>query len=195
MPNIIIDDVLTTSVLSKLQHPIKLVKKSIMGEIPYIIGITGAPGVGKTTTAKILHEYISTMGIISYRAGLEDFYFSKEKREELGIKWHALPGTHDTAELINILHGIKNKKKIKNIPRYCMVNDIPILPTEVNNVINCFILEGWFLNTNINEYSRIAEYIDYLIYLDADYVMLKNGDFKEKKHIEQILMADIPLSK
>jgi D-glycerate 3-kinase len=72
---------------------------------PYIIGITGSPGAGKTTLSNSLKTVISSKGINCLILCIDDFYLSKLQRIKLSRDVHPLcltrgvPGTHN----INLL--------------------------------------------------------------------------------------------
>ena len=88
--------------LSKKQNP------------PFIVGIRGAPGSGKSTLSqkikKYLNEDLNTKTIV---ISLDDIYKTKREREEMAEKIHPLfktrgvPGTHDVNLGIKILNDLR----------------------------------------------------------------------------------------
>jgi pantothenate kinase-related protein Tda10 len=173
--------------LSKLWSAIALAKQNISKKSSFIIGITGPPGVGKTTTARIITEVLSSEGFCTHMASLEDFYLPEEDRKALGIKWRASPGSHDTQKLISILRNIKARNSRVLLPRYDMASDCILPSSEVKEIIDCFVLEGWLLKTHIEGYKEIASYIDFLIYLDTEVTYAKKWRFQREESFRKTL--------
>ena len=151
-----------------LYQPIsKIADANKKGDV-IIVGITGPPGVGKTTLSRVLYNFLKQRGYECLLMSLEDFYFSKEERKTHGIPVRAIPGSHKLDEIENLFKNIRNGKKIDSVPQYCMVNDIPLEPLIVGTIMNILIFEGWILKTDIPDYKFISNNLDYLIYLDAE---------------------------
>jgi pantothenate kinase-related protein Tda10 len=165
----------------KLDEPFKIARNKHAKNEPCILGITGPPGIGKTTLSNAFISKLSEIGIHAYSVAIDDFYFPLEKRLEKGIKWRALPGSHDLECLLKMLKDIKNKNIIRTIPRYSLVHDCPRESENVNGVISCLIFDGWFLQSELPGYCEIAEYLDYLIYLDAKIEYVKKWRYQREE--------------
>lgn len=134
---------------------------------PYILGINGAQGSGKTTFSKILkmvieNLYHRSVVIIS----LDDFYLSKSDRQILGETVHPLlstrgvPGTHDTARIINFLNSIDAHQFPLTIPIFDKSIDDQKNQSEWKTITNkpdVILFEGWCMGaTAENEISLQA---------------------------------------
>ncbi len=68
---------------------------------PFVLGIAGSQGSGKTTLARILGTSLEAAGRRVARLSLDDLYLTKAERRELARREHPLletrgvPGTHD----------------------------------------------------------------------------------------------------
>jgi type I pantothenate kinase len=167
--------------LDRLHEPLALAQDKHEKNEPYILGITGPPGIGKTTLSNALISLLSQIGIHAHTVAIDDFYFPLEKRLERGVKWRALPGSHDLDSILKLLKDIKGRIPIQTIPRYSLIYDYPIEPEKINNVINCLILDGWILHSELPGYCEISEYLDYLIYLDAEVEHVKKWRFQREE--------------
>jgi D-glycerate 3-kinase len=73
---------------------------------PGTIGISGAPGSGKTTLSRALIQGLKESGVPACLLSLDDYYLSRAERAQLATKIHPLllhrgvPGTHDLGRLL-----------------------------------------------------------------------------------------------
>jgi type I pantothenate kinase len=162
---------------------------------PFILGVSGAVAVGKSTTSRILQALLSgwpthkNVALIS----TDNFLFSNE---ELGkrnlMEKKGFPESYDLKALLKFVQDIKSGKSSIEIPVYSH-EFYDILPNEkilVENP-NILILEG----LNVLQVAPVAEkrpkifisdYFDFSIYVDADIKVAKKWflkrflDFKEK---------------
>ena len=93
---------------------------------PYIVGLSGGQGTGKTTISSIisiiLREYFK-LNVFTF--SIDDFYKTREERFILSKKVHPLlmvrgvPGTHDINIVIEFFKMLKGKKfKSIKLPRF-----------------------------------------------------------------------------
>jgi len=77
------------------------------------IGISGAPGSGKSTLSRALVFCLDTEGIPAFRLSLDDYYFGRAERARLAREIHPLfqqrgvPGTHDLGKLLTDLDRLR----------------------------------------------------------------------------------------
>lgn len=123
---------------------------------PFLIGINGAQGTGKSTLAKLLSCLLTGNGHRVVNLSLDDFYYSKAKRQELADEIHPLlssrgvPGTHDVdlaLQLLAQLAGAGPEQQVtlpgfdKSVDDCLAVDDCE----KVRGPIDILILEGWFI--------------------------------------------------
>ena len=76
---------------------------------PLLIGVNGAQGTGKSTLANLLSSLLTCSGQRVANLSIDDFYYSKAKRQELANEIHPLlrsrgvPGTHDVDLALHVL--------------------------------------------------------------------------------------------
>ena len=106
-----------TSAFKAYQVVIDDVLARLKTKKPFILGINGSQGSGKSTTAAFLQHALQTIYHLNVvNISLDDFYLSKHARHEKSKKVHPLfatrgvPGTHDTElALITIQNIILGK--------------------------------------------------------------------------------------
>jgi D-glycerate 3-kinase len=123
---------------------------------PWLLGIGGAPGTGKSTLARLLaHLARSTGAQEPFVLSLDDYYQSRERRSRLAAEVHPLllhrgvPGTHDVERLFRdvdaLLHGLA---PVVETPCFDKSSDDRMQQTrvlETGGQPGGVILEGWFL--------------------------------------------------
>ncbi|MBF2027587.1 MAG: glycerate kinase [Oscillatoriales cyanobacterium C42_A2020_001] len=122
---------------------------------PWIQGILGGQGTGKTTLSKILTLILQELGYKALAWSLDDLYKTYRDRLQLQqqdpqLIWRGPPGTHDVELGIQVLDQLR--QPIPNqpifIPRFdkSLHNGIGdrIAPEPVEN-IDIVLFEGWFV--------------------------------------------------
>jgi len=120
---------------------------------PYMVGVNGCQGSGKSTLSDYICHHISTNYQLNVVVmSLDDFYLSRQARQELSetihplLKTRGVPGTHNTTLLKDILDNVKNQKCDFLIPRFNKATDDPFDESEwqkIDKPIDILILEGW----------------------------------------------------
>lgn len=78
------------------------------------IGISGAPGSGKSTFARALVHCLEALGLTACHLSLDDYYLGQKERESLAAHVHPLfrqrgvPGTHDLQRLLFDLDAVRS---------------------------------------------------------------------------------------
>lgn len=123
-------------------------------QIPYVLGINGAQGSGKSTVSKILQLLLQS--VFSRHViilSIDDFYLTKQLRQRIASEIHPLlttrgvPGTHDVDMAINIISRLK-QGEIEGLllPQFNKANDNPEPDSQWKSVTcqpDIIIFEGW----------------------------------------------------
>jgi D-glycerate 3-kinase len=121
-----------------------------------VLGISGAQGTGKSTLARLLQLFLEDQGRRIARLSIDDFYFSRQHRQQLAATIHPLlatrgvPGTHDTVLALKTISALLSASGGTAIclPRFDKANDNPVATGDCpvfEGRPDLIILEGWFL--------------------------------------------------
>ncbi len=137
------------------------------GKNPFLLGINGAQGTGKSTLADFLQ--LATTSMFGWNVAvlsIDDFYYTLAERRKLAREIHPLlltrgvPGTHDTAMLTRYLERLQamNSNDRITLPRFDKAADDRADETlwpVVNGAVDLIILEGWCVGTVAQPSSEI----------------------------------------
>lgn len=120
---------------------------------PFIQGILGGQGTGKTTTCKVISLILSHLKHRSLSLSIDDLYKTYQARlilqqQDPRLIWRGPPGTHDIDLGLNLLDNILQRQTTITVPRfdkslYSGAGD-RINPQTVEN-IDIVLFEGWFV--------------------------------------------------
>ncbi|MEA5596167.1 glycerate kinase [Rivularia sp. UHCC 0363] len=122
---------------------------------PFIQGILGGQGTGKTTTCKIVKLILSHLEYRVLSLSLDDLYKTYQARlilqqQDPRLIWRGPPGTHDIDLGLNLLDNILQRQTTVTVPRFDKSlhsgNGDRTLPETVSN-IDIVLFEGWFVGT------------------------------------------------
>ncbi|MCT7954366.1 glycerate kinase [Laspinema palackyanum] len=122
---------------------------------PWMQGILGGQGTGKTTLGKILTWILSHLGYSTLALSIDDLYKTYSERQQLRqedprLIWRGPPGTHDVELGINLLDRLRNPdRQTIAVPRFDKSlwegqGDRSTEPSLVEGV-DILLLEGWFV--------------------------------------------------
>lgn len=120
-------------------------------ERPFVLGLCGAQGSGKSTLSEGLAHRLNGRGIRTAILSLDDLYLSHDKRAELAQDIHPLlavrgvPGTHDVAHGLRLLEDVR-AGRVVTLPRFDKASDDPFPDVEwahLNTPLDVLIFEGW----------------------------------------------------
>lgn len=121
---------------------------------PFLLGVSGLQGGGKSTLATQLVEHASVRGIDAVTLSLDDVYRTRAERAALAQTVHPLlatrgvPGTHDVALLHATLDALASASRHHpaTIPRFDKGIDDRVDPAtwqHVEQPPRVVVLEGW----------------------------------------------------
>ena len=147
-------------------------RSNTMGKSPFVLGISGCQGSGKSTACELLESLLSAQGLVVARLSLDDFYFSQQRRRVLAQAVHPLfatrgvPGTHDIDLALTTLAALRDNDRsdITALPRFDKTTDNP-LPREEWPILSArhnrppadiVLLEGWCLGATPQSECELA---------------------------------------
>ena len=130
------------------------IAKKVEKKKPYIVGLSGGQGTGKTTISSIISIILSKYFKLNvFKISIDDFYKTREERFLLSKKEHPLlmvrgvPGTHDINIMLDSFKKLKRKKfKSIKLPRFNKAIDDRYnkkLWYSVKRRPDVIIFEGW----------------------------------------------------
>ncbi len=128
---------------------------------PFVLGIAGAQGSGKSTVARALAERFACPVL-----SLDDLYLNGAARQHLAETVHPLlrtrgvPGTHDVAAGLAAIEVLAHGPAL--LPRFDKARDEPGTPEHVPGPADMLILEGWCLGARPQTEAELAEPINAL---------------------------------
>lgn len=152
-------------------------------KVPYIIGVAGSVGVGKSTTSRILKallsrwedhprvELITTDGYLYNNATLEQRNLMQRK---------GFPESYDLHSLIEFLSDLKSGKRELKVPLYSHYS-YDVLPEQyqivdqpdIVIVEGLNVLQGGILKTGVPPTVFVSDFFDFTIYVDAKIETIK----------------------
>ncbi len=133
-----------------------------MEKQPFIIGITGGSGSGKTTFIQLLKERFTRDQICV--VSQDDYYRSREEQQEdeNGIKNFDLPVSIDSESFLEELKELLSGKEVTR-QEYTFNNELAAPKTLVFKPAPIIIVEGIF----VFHFKEIFELFDLKVFLDA----------------------------
>ncbi len=158
---------------------------------PFFVGINGAQGTGKSTMAKLLSSLLTSSGYNVANLSIDDFYYSKAKRQEMADRVHPLfasrgvPGTHDVDLALRLLEQLSaaGPEQQITLPGFDKSRDDcrPIDACEqLSGPIDIVILEGWFIGVKPQTADELTQAIN-------DLEKTEDSDGRWRTHVNQQL--------
>ena len=123
-------------------------------ETPFVLGINGAQGSGKSTFCALLKHLLDAQELKTVVLSIDDLYHLRKTRLEMARRIHPLcairgvPGTHDVELGIDILTALKTTSRVDDVllPRFDKARDDRCPTSEfemVEQPIDVVLFEGW----------------------------------------------------
>lgn len=159
----------------------------------FVLGINGAQGTGKSTLALLLSTLLESDGHRVANLSIDDFYYSRARREALAQTVHPLlasrgvPGTHDVDSALALLPRLFNTEIAEpvTLPGFDKATDDCIPQArcrQLRGPVDVVILEGWFVGAEPQQEAELLEPINRL-------EEQEDGDGRWRLYVNQQLAA------
>lgn len=137
---------------------------------PVLIGLSGAQGSGKSTTAARLAGKLAARGLATQVCSIDDFYLTKAERADLARTRHPLlatrgvPGTHDVALMDATVAALLAGETVR-VPSFDKATDDRRSAAEwelVERPVDLILLEGWCVGARPQPDGMLAEPVNEL---------------------------------
>ena len=140
---------------------------------PYLIGLAGGQGTGKTTISSILRIILTKYFKLNvFKISIDDLYKTRKDRIKLSKKIHPLlmtrgvPGTHDINFLFDLLKKTKGKQfNQQRLPKFNKAIDDRLKRKSwylVKKVPDVIIFEGWCIGARAEKNATLKKSINSL---------------------------------
>ena len=138
---------------------------------PYLIGLAGGQGTGKTTISSILRIILTKYFKLNvFKISIDDLYKTRKDRIKLSKKIHPLlmtrgvPGTHDINFIFDLLKKTKSKRfNHQRLPKFNKAIDDRLKKKSwylVKKVPDVIIFEGWCVGARAEQNTTLKKPIN-----------------------------------
>ena len=138
---------------------------------PYLVGLAGGQGTGKTTISSLIRIILTKYFKLNvFRISIDDFYKSRKERISLSKRVHPMlltrgvPGTHDINMMLNFFKNVKSKKfKRLKLPTFDKSIDDRSNKKKWYNLKakpDVIIFEGWCVGARSEKSSNLKKTIN-----------------------------------
>jgi D-glycerate 3-kinase len=140
------------------------------GRRPFVLGLCGSQGSGKSTLSAALARNLCAAGFGCVTLSLDDLYKTRAERERMGREVHPLfatrgpPGTHDLDLAFTLLAALE-RGEAGRLPRFDKARDDRRPESEWGAApadTQVVILEGWFIGAWPEPVQALAKPINAL---------------------------------
>ena len=140
---------------------------------PYLVGLAGGQGTGKTTISSILSIILKKYFKLNvFVISIDDFYKTRKERFLLSKKVHPLlmtrgvPGTHDINIMLDFFKKVKSKKfKLIKLPKFNKIIDDRYkkkLWYSIKKRPDVIIFEGWCVGARAEKNNILKKTLNFL---------------------------------
>ena len=169
------------------------ITKKAISKKPYIVGLAGGQGTGKTTISSIIKIILEKYFKLKvFKISIDDFYKTRKERIRLSKKVHPMlltrgvPGTHDINMMLNFFKKAKSKKfKRLKLPTFNKAIDDRFNKKrwyDLKEKPDVIIFEGWCVGAKPEKNNTLNKTIN---------LMEKNKDKKKiwRKYVNHQLKS------
>ena len=149
------------------------ITKKANNKKPYIVGLAGGQGTGKTTISSIIKIILEKYFKFKvFKISIDDFYKTRKERLNLSKKVHPMlairgvPGTHDIQMMLNFFKKVKSKKFKKiDLPNFNKAVDDRFPKKNwynINEKPDVIIFEGWCVGAKSELNKTLKRHINSL---------------------------------
>jgi D-glycerate 3-kinase len=134
-------------------------------DAPFIVGVCGSQGSGKSTLCQQLSERWREKGMRIAVLSLDDLYLTRAERQTRAQNIHPLlatrgvPGTHDVELGVRTLRALAGHEPVK-LPRFDKANDDrrPEVAWDVTSApVDVVLFEGWCVGAQPQSRDKLLE--------------------------------------
>jgi len=174
------------------------IAKKTKNRKPFIVGLSGGQGTGKTTISSIMSIILKKYFKLNiFKISIDDFYKTRKERFLLSKKIHNLlmtrgvPGTHDTNIILDFLNKVKNKNfKPLKLPKFNKAADDRFkkkLWYSINKRPDVIIFEGWCIGARPQKNYQLKKHINSVEKLnDQNLIWRKYVNYQLKKNYRKL---------
>ena len=140
---------------------------------PFIVGLGGGQGTGKTTIASIISIVLKKYFKLNvFKISIDDFYKTKKERILLSKKVHpslitrGVPGTHDVSSMFSFFKRVKSKNfRALKLPKFNKAIDDRYnkkLWHSIKKKPDIIIFEGWCVGARAEKNNSLKKAINSL---------------------------------
>ena len=168
-----------------------------LSDAPYVLGINGAQGTGKSTLADFIAAYLHDKYQLRVAClSIDDLYLTRDERLTLSQSTHPLfatrgvPGTHDVSLGLSTIQALRALKAGESfaIPSFDKSTDDRRPTSEwsvITGPIDLIIFEGWCVGSEPVEPTSLATPINAL-------EEMEDPDGTWRQHVNQSLTHEYP---
>jgi uridine kinase len=149
------------------------------------MAVAGPAGAGKSTLVKALSDYFRTSGRAVISASLDDFYYSRAKRTELGFVFRASPGSHDIESLRMLLSDARAGVLPLVVPQFDASIDDCGEPKIVRAKPDLVLIDGWFLGLSAMGYDVLIPEFDLFVHLRIPEALARARRFSREDELRR----------
>jgi pantothenate kinase len=161
---------------------------------PCIVGFAGLPGSGKTTLTRKLASVLSAMSdqrIIA--VSLDDFYLTPTERDALGLRWRAVPGSHDLKLLAEFLSSIHSNTDSIKVPSYDTRAEVRLESRQCSRP-EIVLLDGWLLGASAPGYEFVEASLDHVVFVDMELEIAHQSRLTREENIRRESAGQLGMS-